>query len=208
MAEPSAHTLTVGDLTGRHVRLERLRIDHVDAIVAAGAGDRSTFGFTGVPAGEEQARSYVSDLLEDAARHRCAPFVQRRLVDGVVVGCTRFMSPAWPLGRSDPDEIEIGGTWLSADAQRSPINTDAKLVLLTHAFDVWGVGRVAVCTDDRNERSRRAIERLGATLEGTLRKHRASTASGEAGTLRNTAVYSIIADEWPTVRGRLSGRST
>ena len=204
MPAPAEHALAVDDLSGRYVTLERLRIDHVDAIVAAGSGDRSTYGFTGVPDGEDQAMAYVTGLLEDAARHRCAPLVQRRVVDGIVVGCTRFMSPAWPLGRRDPDEVEVGGTWLAADAQRSPINSEAKLLLLTHAFDVWAVRRVAICTDARNDRSRIAIERLGATFEGVLREHRASTAAGEAGTLRDTAVYSIVAGEWPTIRDRLA----
>ena len=197
--------LDVGDLVGHHVTLERLRIDHVDAIAAAAAGDRSTFGWTGVPDGSDQADEYVETLLSDAAALRCAPFVQRRVAGGAVVGCTRFMSPSWPLGRRDPDEIEIGGTWLAADAQRSPINTEAKLLLLTHAFDSWRVRRVAICTDARNDRSRRAIERLGATFEGTLRRHRASTAAGEAGSLRDTSIYAIVDDEWPTVRARLSG---
>jgi RimJ/RimL family protein N-acetyltransferase len=204
-AEPS---LAVGDLAGRHVRLERLRIDHVDAIAAAGAGDRSSYGWTGVPDGIAESRIYVTGLVTDAAHARCAPFAQRRLVDDVIVGCTRFMSPAWPLGRSDPDEIEIGGTWLSADAQRSPINTEAKLLLLTHAFETWTVRRVAICTDARNERSRAAIERLGATFEGVLRQHRASTAAGEAGTLRDTATYSITAAEWPDIQRTLVAKLT
>jgi RimJ/RimL family protein N-acetyltransferase len=201
-AEPA---LDVGDLVGRHVTLERLRVDHVEGIVAAAAGDRSTFGWTGVPDGSVQASEYVEGLLADAAALRCAPFVQRRARDGAVVGCTRSMSPSWPLGRRHPDEIEIGGTWLAADAQRSPINTEAKLLLLTHAFDTWGVQRVAICTDARNDRSRRAIERLGATFEGTLRRHRASTAAGEAGSLRDTSIYAIIDAQWPPVRARLSG---
>lgn len=204
MSDRVEPALDVGDLTGRHVTLERLRLDHVDAIVRAGAGDRSTFRFTGVPDGEEQALAYVTGLLDDAAHRRCAPFVQRRTADGVVVGCTRFMSPAWPLGRRSPDEIEVGGTWLAADAQRSSINRDAKLLLLTHAFDTWEVRRVAICTDARNERSRTAIERLGATFEGVLRQHRPSTAHGESAILRDTAVYSILADEWPTVRAGLT----
>ncbi len=70
--------------------------------------------------------------------------MQRRVADGAVVGCTRFLNPLWPLGRDDPDEVEIGGTWLSASAQRTPINSEAKLLLLTHAFDVW---EVAACRD-------------------------------------------------------------
>ncbi len=204
MADRPEPALDVGDLVGTHVTLERLHVEHVDAIVAAGSGDRSTFGWTGVPDGVAQAQAYVAGLVTDAAHVRCAPFVQRRAVDAVIVGCTRFMSPAWPLGRRDPDEIEIGGTWLSADAQRSAINTEAKLLLLTYAFEVWSVRRVAICTDARNERSRAAIERLGATFEGVLRQHRASTAAGEAGNLRDTATYSITTAEWPIIRRTLT----
>lgn len=203
MAASTGPRLDVGDLVGTHVALERMRPDHLDALVEAGSGDRSTFGWTGVPHDETSARAYVDGLLRDATDHRVAPFVQRRLTDGVVVGCTRFMSPLWPLGREEPDEIEIGGTWLRADAQRSPINSEAKFLLLSHAFDRWSVQRVAICTDHRNERSRRAIERLGATFEGVLRRHRPSSASGEAGQMRDTAVYSIIAAEWPAIRDRL-----
>jgi RimJ/RimL family protein N-acetyltransferase len=186
------------------VILEPLAAGHLDDIVAAAGGDRSTFGFTQVPADRYEAREYVDVLLADAAIGVAAPFVQRQPSDGLVVGCTRFMHPLWPLGRRDPDEVEIGGTWLSHAAQRSAINTEAKLLLLTHAFDVWNVRRVAICTDHRNERSRRAIERLGATLEGVLRHHRRSTAAGEAGRLRDTATYSIIDDEWPMIRERLN----
>jgi RimJ/RimL family protein N-acetyltransferase len=109
-------------------------------------------------------------------------------------------------GTSDdpyPDEVEIGGTWLAASAQRTGINTEAKLLLLSYAFDHWGVGRVAICTDARNERSRRAIEGIGAQLDGVLRSHRPSTVPGEAGTLRDSALYSVVAERWPFVRDRL-----
>jgi RimJ/RimL family protein N-acetyltransferase len=100
--------------------------------------------------------------------------------------------------------VEIGGTWLAADAQRSPINTEAKLLLLTHAFDVFGVFRVAIATDARNERSRAAIERLGARLEGIMRNHRPNAGPlTEPGHPRNTAMHSIIDDEWPAVRAGL-----
>ncbi len=203
MSERPLPRLDIGDLVGTHVALERLRADHVADIAAAGAGDRSTFGWTGVPGDEPAARAYVDGLLDDAAQHRAAPFVQRRRSDGRIVGCTRFMSPLWPLGRAEPDEIEVGGTWLAAEAQRTPINSEAKFLLLSHAFDVWAVQRVAICTDERNDRSRRAIERLGGTFEGVLRHHRPSTAAGERGLLRNTAVYSILDSEWPTIRARL-----
>ena len=114
------------------------------------------------------------------------------------------MEPRWPLGRDDPDEVEIGGTWLSSAAQRTAVNTDAKLLLLTHAFEAWRVQRVAICTDVRNDRSRRAIERLGARFDGVLPRHRPSTVPGEEGLLRDTAVYSIIEPDWPDVRAHLA----
>jgi len=153
--------------------------------------------------GNDEAAEYVRWLLDDAAHGRAAPFVQRRVDDGVVVGCTRFLNPLWPLGRVDPDEVEIGGTWLSASAQRTPINSEAKLLLLRHAFGAWEAQRVAICTDARNEQSRRAIERLGATFEGVMRRHRRSTRVGEVDTLRDTAMYSITIDEWPAIETRL-----
>jgi RimJ/RimL family protein N-acetyltransferase len=195
--------LSVVALSGRFVCLEPLRADHVDEITSAGSGDRTSFGYTQVPDGSDEAADYVRWLLDDAAHGRAAPFVQRRADDGVVVGCTRFLNPQWPLGRVDPDEVEIGGTWLSAAAQRTPINSEAKLLLLTHAFDVWNAQRVAICTDARNHQSRRAIERLGATFEGVMRRHRRSTRLGEDATLRDTATYSIIVDEWPAIDARL-----
>ncbi len=196
-------TLRVPALRGRFVELEPLRKEHIESIAEAGAGDRSSFGYTQVPDGVDEAADYVEWLLDDAEHARAAPFVQRRLADGRVVGCTRFLNPMWPLGRIDPDEVEVGGTWLSADAQRSPVNTEAKLLLLTHAFEVWSVQRVAICTDARNEASRRAIERLGADLEGILRRHRRSTHPGDGDRLRDTATYAVTVDTWPTVRSRI-----
>jgi RimJ/RimL family protein N-acetyltransferase len=109
-------------------------------------------------------------------------------------------------GREEPDELEIGGTWLSADTQRTPINTEAKVLLLTHAFDVWQVVRVALATDMRNQRSRDAITRLGARFEGALRHHRPSLVAGEEGRPRDTALYAITDDDWPTIRDQLTRR--
>lgn len=196
-------TLSVSTLTGRHVILEPLGPHHVDAIAAAAAGDRSTFGLTHVPDGIAEAERYVSALAGERERGLAAPFAQVRVGDGVVVGCTRFMNPSWPLRRADPDEVEIGGTWLSPAAQRTPINTDAKRLLLTHAFETWQVQRVAICTDARNARSRTAIERLGATFEGILRRHRLSAMAADGSRLRDSASYSVTIDDWPAVRARL-----
>ena len=106
-------------------------------------------------------------------------------------------------GAQLPNEVEIGGTWLAGAAQRTPINTEAKMLLLTHAFEMWGVHRVAICTDALNERSRRAIERIGATFEGVLRNHRGSIGDAAEAGRRGTALrYSIIA-----ASGRRSGRN-
>jgi RimJ/RimL family protein N-acetyltransferase len=117
------------------------------------------------------------------------------------------MNVLWWPGRDTPAEVEIGGTWLATDAQRTPLNTEAKLLLLSRAFDDWHVFRVAVMTDERNERSRAAIERLGAVFEGVLRNHRPSTGFlGHPGRPRDTAAYSIIQSEWPDVRHRLQAR--
>lgn len=194
-------------LAGHHVLLDPLTLDDVPTLVAAAGTDRSTFGFTLVPDDEPAMVRYVEGLLADAAADLAVPFVQRDAATGAAVGCTRFLNVTWWPSRSTPAEVEIGGTWLATAAQRTPINTEAKLLLLTHAFDVWEVHRVAVCTDARNERSRRAIERIGATFEGILRCHRASQGHAvPVGTPRDTAAYSIVREEWPAVRDRLQAR--
>ena len=194
-------------LEGRHVRLVPLTVDLAPALTAAADRDRSSFGFTAVPDSVPAMEDYITGLLADAARDSVVPFAQVRVADGTAVGCTRFMNMVWWAGRDTPVEVEVGGTWLATDAQRSPLNTEAKLLLLRHAFEVWHVGRVAVCTDARNERSRAAIERLGASLEGILRNHRPSAGHATtAGTLRDTAAYSIIDREWPAIRSALESR--
>ena len=149
---------------------------------------------------------YVAWLIDQRDHDVAVPFVQRLPASGRVVGCTRLMELRWWRGRADPDEVEIGGTWLAADVQHTAVNTEAKLLLLTHAFEQWNVDRVALATDVRNERSRRAITRLGATFEGVLRNHRPSKVPGEDGLARDTALFSITADEWPAVRKALSER--
>jgi len=192
--------------------LRPLAVGHVDALVAAANADRTTFGLTLVPDSRETMLSYVTGLLADHDAGRAVPFVQCDARDGSILGCTRFMDIRYWYGRRDaagsavPDEVEIGGTWLASSAQRTAVNTEAKLMLLRHAFEVWQVHRVAICTDERNVQSRRAIERIGATFEGILRSHRPSTAVGESGTLRNTAAYSIIRSEWPGVEAGLATR--
>lgn len=185
--------------------LEPLAPDHVAGLVVAASHDRSSYDHTWVPDGESEMRAYVDRLLADHAAAKVLPFAQRRADTGELVGCTRFMEPYWWRDRADPDEIEVGGTWLSAPAQRTAVNTEAKLLLLGHAFERWGVWRVAICTDERNERSRQAIARIGATFEGVLRNHRLRYNTA-APTPRNTAVYSITDGDWPDVKAALSAR--
>lgn len=193
-------------LIGEHVALEPLLVDHVEELVAAATEDRATYGWTPVPGDAAGMADYVERQLADRDAGRVVPFVQRRLLDGQLVGCTRYMDlRAW-RGREVPDEVEVGGTWLAASAQRTPINTEAKLLLFGHAFEVWGVQRLALATDARNERSRTAIARAGASFEGILRRHRGSFAPGEEGEPRDTAIFSIVAAEWPAVKAALQAR--
>jgi RimJ/RimL family protein N-acetyltransferase len=205
--------LLVSTLIGKSMALEPLTIEHVPALVSAASQDRSTFGFTVVPDGIEEMLNYVRNLLGSHKASQDVPFVQRRVKSegslGEVVGCTRFMNISFPLGRSVngelvPDGVEIGGTWLAKSAQRTSINTEAKLMLMTYAFETWRVQRVAICTDERNEQSRRAIERIGGVFEGVLRSDRPSWVPSEKGLLRNTAVYSVVSAEWPQVKSRLT----
>lgn len=195
-------------LVGRHVALVPLTIDHVQELVRAANEDRTEYTYTAVPATLEAVGSYVSSLLREHTQDKVVPFAQCVVDGGIgrVVGCTRYMDIKMPYGRGFPDEVEIGGTWLAASAQRTAVNTEAKLLLLGHAFDVWAVQRVAICTDARNVRSRTAIERIGAKLEGVLRSHRPSYVAGEEGVLRDTAVHSIVRSEWPEVKAGLERR--
>lgn len=193
-------------LIGEHVALEPLSSEHAADLLEAATEDRATYDWTRVPGDAESMASYVDDMIVEREAGRSVPFVQRRLADGQLVGCTRYLDiRAWS-GRGVPDEVEIGGTWLAASAQRTPINTEAKLLLLTHAFEVWQVHRVALATDVRNHRSRAAIERIGASFEGVLRRHRWSYAPGEAGQPRDTAIFSVVPSEWPAVKAGLQAR--
>jgi N-acetyltransferase len=193
-------------LTGTHVQLEPLSLDHVHQLVVAANEDRTTFGWTPVPETVGAMTSYVSALLSDADAGKVVPFAQRRLSDQRVIGCTRYLEIRYWTGRDLPDEVEVGGTWLAASAQRTPINTEAKLLLMTNAFDEWQVRRLALYTDARNTQSRTAIERIGATFEGVLRNHRASAVAGEIGRPRDTAAHSILDTEWPAVKAKLLER--
>jgi RimJ/RimL family protein N-acetyltransferase len=193
-------------LSGRHVTLTPLSIDDVPGLVQAASGDRSTFGWSIVPGTIDEANEVVRRLVTEAAQGTAVPFATRRSDTNDIIGMTRFLTLRWFFDRDVPDAVEIGGTFLSADAQRTAANTEAKFLMLRHAFDVWGVRRVDLKTDERNERSRRAIERIGGQFEGVLRNWQAAQVDGEDGRTRNSAMYSILDTEWPDVRARLAAR--
>jgi RimJ/RimL family protein N-acetyltransferase len=176
-----------------------MTMDHVEGLLAAANEDRSTYLFTKIPQSNDDMAVYVADLLSQWELGEAIPFVQFALEDERVVGATRFMTIRRDFSNESPYAVEIGGTWLSGSAQRTAINTEAKLLLLEYAFSTFKVARVDLKTDARNDRSRAAILRLGATYEGVLRSFQPSMAAGEEGLFRDTAMYSIISEEWPGV---------
>jgi RimJ/RimL family protein N-acetyltransferase len=202
-------TLAHHALIGQHVRLEPLSTAHVAALAAAASGVRDTYALTHVPDGLNESEQYVTEALALCAAGRALPYATVRVHDARVVGSTRFGNlETWNWGpharppRPGPDAIEIGWTWLAAEAQRTAINSEAKLLMLTHAFEVLKVERVQLKTDARNQRSRAAIERIGASFEGVLRRHLPASDGGA----RDTAMYSIIPAEWPRVKDALAAR--
>ncbi len=189
-------------LTGRFVHLVPMEIAHVPGLAGAASEDRSTYDWTPVPDGEAEFRAIVERAQHELAQDLRLAFTTVRN-DGPIVGSTSFLDPQrWPGGRGHLDSIEIGSTWIAASAQRTVVNTEAKLLMLVHAFDVLGVHRVVLNTDARNERSRAAIARIGATFEGVLHSFR----YGIEGTPRDTATFAIPARDWPDVRARLEAR--
>jgi RimJ/RimL family protein N-acetyltransferase len=198
-------------LEGRHVRLEPLDLDHVPALVVAARHDRRSFSLTEVPDDDAGMQDYVETALAARAAGKAIPFATIDRAAGRVVGSTRFGNIErwrWPAGHAQqraadrPDAVEIGWTWLDAAAQRTGINTEAKLLMLSHAFEVWLVHRVSLMTDARNTRCRAAIERLGASLDGVLRAARPAA----DGALRDTAAYSIVRADWPACKTALRER--
>ena len=203
-------TLDSSVLTGSHIRLEPLHLGYLDGLVAASAGDPLLYQWSAVPVGRDAVLRYIETALAWREAGTGLAFATVRLADGAVIGSTRFFDIerwAWPAGhprhgRSDPDVCEIGYTWLTRSAIRTAANTEAKLLMLTHAFEVWNLLRVCLHTDARNKRSQAAIERIGGKFEGVLRAHR----MGADFTARNSCRYSIVAEEWPDVKRRLTQR--
>jgi RimJ/RimL family protein N-acetyltransferase len=182
-------------LRGRRVRLEPLSIDHVESLCRVGLEpDLWRWIPTAVSTAEEM-HAYVASALEEQRRGVSLPFAIVEQGSNLVIGSTRYANIE-PADR----RIEIGWTWLTSTHQRTGANTEAKLLLLTHAFEALGAIRVEFKTDALNQVSRRAILRLGAVEEGRFRKHRI-TASGR---VRDTVYFSIIDTEWPEIKARLA----
>jgi RimJ/RimL family protein N-acetyltransferase len=193
-------------LSGRFVTLTPLTLDDVAGLVHAASGDRSTFTWSLIPDHLEGMETVVRRLLAERDSRSGVPFVTRQRDTGEIIGMTRFLSLRWWLERPYPDAAEIGGTFLAAPWQRTPCNTEAKLLMMSHAFDEWGVQRLDLKSDARNERSRRAMERIGAHFEGVLRNWQPSQVDGEEGRTRDTSMYSVLPSEWPAIKDRLVER--
>ncbi len=217
-------------LSGRHIRLEPLDHRHVDTLASASATDRSLYQWSPVPQGKLEAATYINTALTWRDAGTAVPFAIVNLEDGVVIGSTRFWKLerwAWPEGHERhqrclegkapllakearngalhalPDVCEIGYTWLARSAIRTAANTEAKLLMLTHAFETWQVLRVSFHTDARNGRSRAALERIGGKFEGILRAHRMAADFIP----RDSVRYSIVAAEWGGGEGTIESAS-
>jgi len=184
-------------LTGKYVRLEPLTFAHEPALNEAAAdGELWNTDVTIIPK-PEGMKAYIQFALDGVKQGTQLPFTIVQSADNRVVGSTRF----YEISANDR-KCAIGYTWLAQSVQRTPLNTEAKLLLLTHAFETWKCVRVELITDVRNEQSRAAILRIGAKQEGILRKH----LTLPSGRIRDSVVFSIVDDEWPQVKTKLRAR--
>ena len=200
---PSSPALSCDALMGDVVRLEPLTPGHVPGLrrAAEGAGPNA---FAAVPTPDE-VEDYVARSLARRDAGAYAPFAQVEAATGRVVGHTAYLTPRWMNG-GRLFAVEIGSTWLHPAARGTAVNPAAKLLLMTQAFESWGVDRVDIKTDARNEAARAAIAATGATFEAVLRAWQPSLAPGEEGLVRDTAMFSVTPPEWPRVRARLEER--
>jgi len=183
-------------LTGQHIRLEPLLFSHLDGLWQAGSDPAIFRWYVQRIHSREDMAAFIKGALDMQAAGQALPFATVDLRTGLPVGSTRF-------GSIDHEHhhVEIGWTWLAPGAQRTAANTEAKYLMLRHAFEAWRCIRVEFKTDSLNERSRAALVRLGAREEGTLRNHFIC----DTGRYRHSVYYSILDSEWPSVRDRLLG---
>lgn len=193
MTSPSRITLT-----GSHVELRPLELAHAPDLLAA-AADEGIWTYLTVP--QPMSQEAMEGWIEEALRHEAKgdhlPFAIWRREDQAFVGSTRYLDI-----RPFDGSVEIGWTWLGSSARRTAVNTECKFLLLRHAFESLGAIRVQLKTDAKNERSRSAIERIGGQLEGVLRNYQRYW----HGASRDTAMYSLLADEWPAAKKRLEAK--
>ncbi|HET8881395.1 MAG TPA: GNAT family protein [Solimonas sp.] len=186
--------LTVPVLSGEHVRLEPLEATHLDALIAAGSDPAIWTWYPDSAATPDGMRRFVDVSLAARAAGTALPFVQIDVASGAVIGSTRFGAFDHRHRRA-----EIGWTWLAPAYQRTPINTESKYLMLRHAFETLDLMRVEFKTDALNEKSRRALSRIGATEEGIFRRHML-TGSGR---VRDSVYFSVVDVEWPQVKRHL-----
>ena len=184
-------------LAGRHVRLVPLTLEHVPALWEVGNDDDLWRWTLSHPRSEDDMRRYVQAALDRRAEGGAMPFATLEAATGRVIGSTRYHNIEPPHRR-----VEIGYTFVARPWQRTPANTEAKFLMLRHAFESLGCVRVELRTNALNQRSRNAILRIGGVEEGTLRRHMAD----DAGRFRDTVYFSILDDEWPGVKERLEAR--
>ncbi len=190
------------------MRLEPLQPRHLPGLVAASAGDPDLYRMSKVPVGDAEVERFIEIASAARAAGTAAPFAVVRLGDEAVIGSTRLFDLewwAWPSGHprhghEGPDTCEIGHTWLTRSAIRTGANTEMKRLMLTFAFETWQVQSVCFHTDARNERSRRALGRIGARYEGILRAHRLAADDQP----RDSARFAVTAADWPAVRAHLA----
>lgn len=197
-------------LEGSRILLEPLTRDHVEALHRASSDGGELYRWSPVPRSKDEAASYVQNALRARDTGTAVPFATVRKSDNKVIGSTRFWNIdrwAWPSTHERSrnafaDICEIGYSWLAPSAIRTGVNVEAKLLMLTHAFEEWNALSVCFHTDVRNERSRAALAGIGAKFEGILRSHRLAADA----TPRDSARFSIVAAEWPEARARLARR--
>lgn len=195
LLDPNPSTLPL-TLDGLSVRLEPLRAEHASLLWEA-AKDHLQSLFQWIPYRMESLEdfcNFIRNVLDEQRRGLTVPFATRERTSGRIVGTTRYMNIDFPNRK-----VEIGSTWIAPSWQRTAVNTEAKYLMLRHAFEVWGCLRVELKTDAMNNRSREAILRLGARQEGTLRKHMLTW----NGRQRDSVYFSILDTEWPEVQARL-----
>ena len=184
-------------LEGAHVRLEPLTLMHLPRLVEIGLDDDIFRWYAQPIRTPDDMQAFIATALEEQRAGKSLPFATIERSSGLAVGSTRFMTIDRP-NRT----IEIGYTWIAPAWQRTAMNTEAKYLMLRCAFETWGCNRVGLKTDSLNERSRRAIARIGAKEEGILRNHMITS----SGRLRHSVYFSVISEEWPQVKGALESK--